>query len=66
MLIKRGSNRFIKNFIQENEYEESIKWYVKAIKLDPDNQTAIYHKNKAEVEIEKMKKDSLLKKLSKL
>jgi len=48
------------------EYEESIKWYDKAIDLDPDNQTAIYHRNKAEVEIVNMKKESVLKKLLKL
>jgi tetratricopeptide (TPR) repeat protein len=48
------------------KYEESLKWYNKAIELDPDNQIAIYHKNKAQDELEKMKKDSFLKKLSKL
>ena len=48
------------------KYEESLKWYDKAIELDPNNQTAIFHRFKAQGELDKMKKDPFLKRLTKL
>ncbi len=48
------------------KYEESLKCYNKAIELDPDNQTALFHRFKVQDELNKMKKESFLKRLSKL
>ena len=48
------------------KYEESLKWYNKAIELDPKNQTAIFHRFKVQGELDKMKQDSFLKRLTKL
>ena len=48
------------------KYEESLKWYNKAIELDPNNQTAIFHRFKVQGELDNMKKDSFLKRLTKL
>ena len=35
------------------------------LKIEPDNQTAIFHKFKVEAELEKEKKESLVKKFMK-
>jgi tetratricopeptide (TPR) repeat protein len=48
------------------KYEESLKWYNKAIELDPKNQTAIFHRYKVQGILDDMKKESFLKRLSKL
>ena len=47
------------------KYEDSLKWYNKALEIEPNNQTAIYNKNKVLLKIEKEKRGSFLGKMRK-
>jgi len=51
--------------LYKKKFSESLKYYEKALKIEPDNQTAIFHKFKVEAELENEKKESLVKKFMK-
>jgi len=52
-------------FLELERYDESLKYYNKALEIEPYNQTAIYHRSKVLRQIEKNKKGSFFKKLKK-
>ena len=50
------------SYYKLDDIPNTIIYYEKALKIEPDNQTALFHKFKVEAELENSKKESLVKK----
>jgi len=51
--------------LEIKKYEESLDYYNKALEIEPDNRTAIYHKSKVLWQLEKKKRGSILDRIRK-